>query len=37
MKLDMKRLKDERPEVVAEYSAAAKRDGGLRVSKKKEA
>ena len=35
MKLDTKRLKEEKPEVIAEFSSPAKRDGGLRVSKKK--
>ena len=34
-KLDTKKLKEEKPEIVAEYSSPAKRDGGLRITKKK--
>lgn len=34
-KLDTKLLSAEHPEIVSEYTVAAKRDGGLRISKKK--
>ena len=34
-KLDTKKLKEEEPEIAERYSVEAKRDGGLRVSKKK--
>lgn len=35
MKLDTKLLAAEKPEIVSEYSAMAKRDGGLRITKSK--